>query len=126
MITPAFGPVADATADVAAANIAAFAADVHTNATERGIALGYTPQVGEPQRDPDHDADGRFAWTITVNGATVRVLMPGVDAAVLRHVTSGQRVGGYLPSDVPALRVGDSWAWWTTAAMWAAPLPARP
>lgn len=126
MITPAFGPVADATEDVAAANIIAFAADVYANAAYRGAALGYDAQIAEPQRDPDRDADGRYCWTIEVNQTVVRVLMPGIDATVLRHVAPGQRVAGYLPGDVPALRVDDSWAWWTTAAMWAAPLPAQP
>lgn len=98
----------------------------------RGVARDRQPLLASdmrqapPRRSPELDADGRFGWTIEVNGQAVKVLMSGIDGAVLRHIAPGQQVGGFLPGEVPALQVNGAWAWWPTAAMWAVPLPAKP
>jgi hypothetical protein len=116
MISPAFGPVADATEEEAAASIGTFVADVRAAAEENGQALGYEPTVGEPRRSPELDEGGRCGWTVEVNGQAVRVLMPGVPVGILRDMSS----------EIPALQINGEWAWWPTAVMWAVPLPARP
>ena len=49
-------------------------------ATERGLRL-----TDEPERHPDADADGRYAWLLPIEGAGhMQVLMPGADIAQVR------------------------------------------
>lgn len=113
MITPAFGPVEGATAEVAAANMVAFIADVREHAALNGQVRGYTPSIGEPVRRESLDADGRYGWAVDVNGQEVTVLMPGVEESLLRG----------LADTVPALKVGGEWSWWAGAVQSAVPLP---
>jgi hypothetical protein len=45
----------------------------------------------------------------------VHILMPGVDMARLRDLTTG----------APCLRINGEWAWWTDAVYLAVPIPRR-
>ena len=115
MITPAFGPVEGAAEHHAAANMTAFMTELRERATVEGEVRGYTPQVDDLVRDESLDADGRYGWTLQVNGQQIQVLMPGVDEATLRGLTN----------DVPALIVNGGMAWWNDAVGHAIPIPAR-
>jgi hypothetical protein len=115
MTTPAFGPVDGANPGAAAANIAVFVAEVRKQAALSGEARGDAPTVGEPVRDESLDDGGRFGWVLDVNGVRVRVLMPGVDLAVVRS----------LADHAPGLQVNGEWAWWAGAVMAALPITHR-
>jgi hypothetical protein len=106
-------PVDGAHAEVAAINMAAFAAEVAARAETEGQVRGYTPHVGEPTRDESVDADGRFGWVLPVNGRPQRILMPGVDLERMRD----------LSAEAPMVSVNGQWAWWNDAAGAAVPLP---
>ncbi|MEV0611160.1 hypothetical protein AB0I61_32920 [Polymorphospora rubra] len=97
MINPGEGAVADATVEVAEDTIADFVAAV----AERGGQL-----AGAPVRDPEHDGDGRYGYTLVgVNGRIVRTRIPGAPAASLLG----------LSSQVPCVYVDDLAWWWRDA-----------
>ena len=76
MINPGSRPVESASESLAAENLQAFIDE----ATERGLHL-----ADEPIRRPEADADGRYAWTVLVEGGNqVQILMPGVPLEHLR------------------------------------------
>jgi hypothetical protein len=81
-------PLDGAHADVAASNMAAFAAEVLARAQVEGEVRGYTAQVDEPIRDEAADDGGRFGWTLDVNGRHQSILMPGVDLDTVRGLSA--------------------------------------
>lgn len=98
MINPGSRPVGGATEAEAANTLAAFI----DAATELGLQLD-----GEPERRPEFDEGGRYAWTLPrVGGSAVQVLIPGVGAAQLRDDLSAQAY---------CIRVGTDWWWWGDA-----------
>jgi len=55
-------------------------------ATDRGLSI-----ADEPERHPDTDVDGRYAWILPVDGGgRVEVLMPGADLSQVRDDLSPQ------------------------------------
>jgi hypothetical protein len=108
-------PVEGSSEEVAAANLSTFLAAVREQAAREREVRGSGGDVGEPIRDPAADQAGRFGWTVQVNGRAVHILMPGVDVAQLRGLTS----------EAPCLQIGQEWAWWPDAVYLAVPLPAR-
>ena len=103
MINPGSRPVEGATEEQAAHNLQAFVYE----ATERGLRL-----AGEPQRQPDADIDGRYAWDLPLEGGGhVRILMPGADLAQLRS----------LSAQAYCIRVGEGFWWWNDAVGMAVP-----
>jgi hypothetical protein len=107
------GLVGGATLQQAETNMREFVRLVAEQAQTEGETRGYAPQVGEPVRDEGSDADGRFGWMLPVNGAEVRVLMPGVDLGRVKGLDSG----------APCLFVDGTAAWWSGAIFNAVPLP---
>lgn len=98
MINPGSGPVEGGTEQQAETNLAAFI----DAATERGLEL-----ADEPDRIPDADEGGRYAWNLRLAGGTVvQVLMPGVDLI---------RIRDDLSAEAPCLRIGSDWWWWNGA-----------
>jgi hypothetical protein len=105
MINPGSRPVEGATEQQAEANLAAFI----DAATERGLEL-----ADEPERLPDADEGGRFAWNLHLaGGKVVQVLMPGVDLI---------RIRDDLSAEAPCLKVNGNWSWWDGAVDAAVPV----
>ena len=97
MINPGSRPVESATEAQAEQNLQAFI----DAATDRGLVL-----ADEPQREPDHDAGGRYAWALPrAGGGHLQVLMPGAELAQLTGHTA----------DAYCIRVGTDWWWWNDA-----------
>ncbi|BEL07810.1 hypothetical protein Q0Z83_060010 [Actinoplanes sichuanensis] len=104
MVNPGSRPVDDATEEQATRNLALFVEE----ATDRGLHL-----AGDPQRDPEADAGGRYGWILTVEGgARVRIGMPGAELEQLRH----------LGATAYCVRVDDGNWWWNDAVGMAIPL----
>lgn len=93
IINPGSGPVADATYENAAENMATFASEV-----------GADPEI----KVGEDNGDGRWTFTISKSGATHEVRMPGLPLEEVRYVGSeGQNIW-----DFPRLYVdGSSWVW---------------
>jgi hypothetical protein len=72
-------------------------------------------EIGEPVRDLDVDLDGRFGWTLPVNGVEISILMPGVELTRLHD----------LSASALCLQINGNWWWWNDAVGAAVPLPAR-
>jgi hypothetical protein len=107
MINPGSRPVEGATEQQAETNLAAFI----DAATERGLEL-----ADEPERTPDTDEGGRYGWTLPLtSGTAVRVLMPGVDLALVRDD---------LSAEAPCMKIGSDWWWWNGAVDAAVPAEA--
>ncbi|GIF08891.1 competence protein CoiA family protein [Actinoplanes siamensis] len=115
LVIPGMHAVTGATLELAADNMAVFVEAVRERARIEGDTRGYTPHVGEPRRDANTDADGRFGWTLSVNGRDQAILMPGIELAQLR--------GTGLAA--PCLIVNGSAWWWNDAAGMAVPIPGR-
>jgi hypothetical protein len=102
-INPGSGPVGNATADQAEANMRQFTADL----TERG----HENVVIERKADADYntiDHDGRFCWTVSVDGEpAIEVQMPGIPLDQVRWLGRDQDIWQF-----PRLYVDDSsWIW---------------
>jgi hypothetical protein len=107
MINPGSQPIEGATEQQAEASLAAFI----DAATERGLGL-----ADEPERTPDVDEGGRYGWTLRLaGGEVVRVLMPGVDLALIRDD---------LSAEAPCVKVNGDWWWWNGAVDAAVPAEA--
>ncbi|WP_430786925.1 competence protein CoiA family protein [Actinoplanes sp. G11-F43] len=115
LVIPGMQAVDEAALELAAANLAAFVEAVRERARIEGDTRGYTPHVGEPRRDAAADIDGRFGWTLAVNGRDQAILMPGVELARL-HGTG---------LSAPCVIVNGSAWWWNDAASMAVPIPGR-
>lgn len=115
LVIPGMQAVDDAALEIAAANMTVFVEAVRDRARIEGAIRGYTPHVGEPTRNADADAAGRYGWTLPVNGRDQAILMPGVELAQLR--------GTHLSA--PTITVNGSAWWWNDAAGMAVPIPAR-
>ncbi|WP_143235483.1 hypothetical protein [Paractinoplanes atraurantiacus] len=113
MINPGSQPVDGAREELAAASLAAFLVELREQAALERETRGAGGEVGEPVRDSTADRDGRFGWTITVNGQPVQVLMPGLEEAVLRG----------LDAQTPCLLINREARWWSSAVYAAAALP---
>ncbi|MFJ2477089.1 hypothetical protein ACIOWI_29645 [Streptomyces sp. NPDC087659] len=100
VINPGSGPVAEATEEHAAINIAVFADDLR----RAGFAVdGCT-------RTPDADyGDGRYAFTLAMaDGRAIEIQMPGLPTDKVRYLSEpDQNIW-----DFPRLYVdGSSWVW---------------
>ena len=115
MINPGSAPVADAREELAAANLHIFVDAVREQALLEREVRGAGGEVADPVRDPDADRDGRYGWTLTVNGVKVSILMPGVHLTQLHDMGAG----------APCLQINGNWWWWPSAVGAAVPLPAR-
>lgn len=96
IINPGTGPVFDATAESAAANIVAFIADLNVGP----LAI---------RRDEAADSGGRFGFVLThENGRKIAVDMPGLPIDRVRYVQApDQNIWNF-----PRLYVdGSSWVW---------------
>lgn len=95
MLNPGTAPIDNATPELAAANMADFAAAV----ADHGL------DVGQPERDAGADTAGRFGFTLTAGDRSVSVLMPGVPLAAVRDMSTS----------APCLQVAGEWWWWPSA-----------
>ena len=90
VINPGSRPVEGATEVAAEASLRAFVAE----AVERGLRL-----AGEPERQPNADIDGRYAWSLPLQGGDrARILMPGVGLTQLRDDLTAQKLSSNLVS----------------------------
>ncbi|GAB2600773.1 hypothetical protein Aab01nite_64720 [Paractinoplanes abujensis] len=110
MINPGTEPVEGAREELARANVDAFLGAVRRRAGELddvSVKRRVAELTGEPVRDPGADRDGRFGWDLPLSdGRAVRLLMPGVDLALIRDDITAQ---------APCLYVnGNAW-WWNGA-----------
>ncbi|XVV10932.1 hypothetical protein ACQP2X_39760 [Actinoplanes sp. CA-131856] len=113
MINPGSQPVDGAREELAAANLATFWAELREQAALESETRRTGGEVGEPVQESAADRDGRFGWTVVVNGQPVQILMPGVEEAVLRG----------LDAQTPCLLINGEARWWSSAVYAAAALP---
>ena len=98
MINPGARPVEGASEAAAEANMQAFL----DAATDRGLHL-----ADEPERHPEADTGGRYAWILPLEGGDhVQVLMPGADITQVRDDLSSNAYCIFV--------AGSSW-WWNDA-----------
>jgi hypothetical protein len=102
IINPGTGPVDGATEAQATANMTAFVEDLGLN-------------VEAVERTPAQDyGEGRYAFTVRMEGRSCEVQMPGIPLARVRYMRhAGQQIGNY-----PRLYVdGSSWVWFYALGM---------